>query len=356
MLKRTVSSPIRRSTQTIRLSQSLPDFSNLRDRRRLLSGAFSGTPSGDIILARADLDGSAMGVAVETIQLLSNFGHGAEGKEALGIFLNYIQPFAGDENADFIRNLFQNYPLDAPISPQTNIEEWHGTESVDDVYEKIIGENTLIHIYMLEHALNAANAVARVEIPGKGVGSGFLISFDLLMTNHHVISSIPEMEKAEVTFNYQLGIDEKPIPPLPFRIKPDGLFYTNKELDYTIIQLEVASEIIPLPLKRLKVQKGERVAIIQHPGGHFKKISMQNNFVEYADEREVQYTNSTEPGSSGSPVFNERFEVVAIHHSGGMLLEPTTKRKYLRNGGSSVISILNDLEINCQPIYKAVVK
>jgi len=31
------------------------------------------------------------------------------------------------------------------------------------------------------------------------------------------------------------------------------------------------------------MRRDDRVAIIQHPGGHLKKISVQNNFVAYAD-------------------------------------------------------------------------
>ena len=55
---------------------------------------------------------------------------------------------------------------------------------------------------------------------------------------------------------------------------------------------------------------------------------MQNNFVEYVDELVVQYTTSTEPGSSGSPVLTDQSAVAAIHHAGGVLSEPATKRRY----------------------------
>ena len=99
------------------------------------------------------------------------------------------------------------------------------------------------------------------------------------------------------------------------------------------------------------MRRDDRVAIIQHPGGHLKKISMQNNFVAYADANLVQYTTSTEPGSSGSPVFDDDFQVIAIHHSGGMLPEPHTGRRYLRNAGTSMIAVLNDLKRNAPQIY-----
>ena len=85
-----------------RILQSLPDFANVRDRRRLVAGALEGVERADAILARLDLDGTPMGVAVEVVRFLAQFGQVAYGKEALGVFLNYIQPFVGDEDAAFV--------------------------------------------------------------------------------------------------------------------------------------------------------------------------------------------------------------------------------------------------------------
>lgn len=72
-----------------------------------------------------------------------------------------------------------------------------------DVQEKIIGEDTLRHIYILNQALEAAKGVVHLRV-SKGAGTGFMISPDLLMTNNHVIASQEEAEKTEYTFNYQL--------------------------------------------------------------------------------------------------------------------------------------------------------
>ncbi len=52
--------------QLIRVVQNLPDFANVRDRRRLVAGALEGVDRADTILARLDLDGAPMGVAVES--------------------------------------------------------------------------------------------------------------------------------------------------------------------------------------------------------------------------------------------------------------------------------------------------
>ena len=340
--------------QLARIVQELPDFANVRDRRRLVAGALQGVERGDTILARLDLDGTPMGVAVEVVRFLAQFGQVAYGKEALGVFLNYIQPFVGDEDAAFVATLFRTYPLDAPVAPVRPIDRWRGSESPAEVQEKIIGENTLRPIYMLELALEAAKAVVHLRIPkedgGTALGTGFMVARDLLMTNNHVIATPDEAAGSEVSFNYQLDRHGVLCQPVPARTLAGGLFHTSADLDFTVVQLEDPPDFGTLTLRPLQVRRDQRVAIIQHPGGHLKQISMQNNFVAYADSRVVQYTTSTLPGSSGSPVFNENFEVVAIHHSGGMLLEPGTDRYYLRNEGISMIAVLDDLKANAPAI------
>lgn len=337
--------------QLTRIVQNLPDFASVRDRRRLVAGALEGVPQVDVILARLDLEGTPMGVSVEVVRFLSQFGQVAYGKEALSVFLNYIQPFTGDQDSDFIVELFQKYPLDVPVSRSRLIARWRGTSSVADVQEKIIGENTLRHIYLLNLALEASKAVVHLQLP-KGAGTGFMVAPDLLMTNNHVIASREEAEQTLCTFNYQLDINGKECSVQTSEVLPESAFYTNPELDYTIVSLKNLPPFgSPLILKSKQMRRDDRVAIIQHPGGHLKKISMQNNFVAYADANVVQYTTSTLPGSSGSPVFDDDFQVIAIHHSGGDLTEPSTGRRYLRNAGTSAIAVLNDLKSNAPGIY-----
>jgi V8-like Glu-specific endopeptidase len=35
------------------------------------------------------------------------------------------------------------------------------------------------------------------------------------------------------------------------------------------------------------------------------------------NDRLLHYRSPTEPGSSGSPVFNDQWELIALHHAGG---------------------------------------
>ena len=62
------------------------------------------------------------------------------------------------------------------------------------------------------------------------------------------------------------------------------------------------------------VRVGDRVYIIQHPNGGVKKIGMHHNLVRFVDEDVLQYWTDTEAGSSGSPVFDEQWRLVALHH------------------------------------------
>jgi V8-like Glu-specific endopeptidase len=331
------------------------DFAIVRDRRRLVEAALEGSDRGPDLLAQLDLDGNPQQVAVEVVRRLAEFGHVAYGKEALGVLLNYIQPFLDQGPAAFIDGLFERYPMEGGASASRALSAWRGMETPHSVQEKIIGENTLRDVCMLEKALAASQAVARLRVTPNGqawVGSGFMIAWHLLMTNHHVIENSTQAENTQCWFNYQLGANGKPLEATLVRSLKKGLFHTNPELDFTVVQLENPPHFDhPLPLRSSLVARDSRVSIIQHPGGHFKKISMQNNFVEYIDGHTLQYTTSTEPGSSGSPVFDDDFNVVAIHHSGGMISEPGTGRRYLRNAGSSMTAILEDLKVHAPGIY-----
>lgn len=90
---------------------------------------------------------------------------------------------------------------------------------------------------------------------------------------------------------------------------------------------------------------GDRVNIIQHPGGGQKQLSFFANVVVFAGPSRVQYLTDTLPGSSGSPVFDRAWDLVALHHSGGWLVEPggDPKQTFFRNEGIAMDALIAGL-------------
>ena len=68
--------------------------------------------------------------------------------------------------------------------------------------------------------------------------------------------------------------------------------------------------------------------------------------VTYSNERVVQYLTDTLKGSSGSPVFNSAWQVVALHHSGGESKEqePSLRFGKYRNEGININRVIEGIE------------
>lgn len=342
--------------RVVRIVATSPDFESIDGRIALVRAALEGVPRGEDVRVQLNLNGAAQTVAINVVSRLADFGRVSADKEALGVFLNYLLHLSGDfdEDGQFLRYVIGRYEMDRPIIGNSPIANWLGRETNDSVQEKIIGENTLRDIFILHQALTAARSVVHVSLPS-GYGTGFIVGQNLLMTNHHVISDLEVAERSAFSFHYELDANGIARLPIVVHAAKNGMFYSNQALDFTILEIESKpDESVPLVLKPERQQLDTRVSIIQHPGGHYKKISMQNNFVAYADATVLQYTTSTMPGSSGSPIFNDVFEVIGIHHSGGRMLEPGTDQFYRRNAGTSMNAILGDLRQHAPEVLASI--
>ncbi len=113
-----------------------------------------------------------------------------------------------------------------------------------------------------------------------------------------------------------------------FRLDPDAFFYTDQKLDATIVATRKRSArgtevkafgYLPLIRGEGKILRGWNVNIVQHPTGGNKLVSFRNGMLVEIEGPQAQpelcyYTSDTGKGSSGSPVFNDAWEVVALHH------------------------------------------
>ena len=336
----------------------LPEFGHSRDRRRLVAAALAGTERGATLLSRLDVEGPARSAAHEIVLGLSGFGQVAYGQEALVVLLEHVRELVGEEDAATLGGLLEELAggvasaRSRPLDPR-DAEDWRGGDELGGHLERILGENTLRDVRYLRQVARAAEAVVRLEVGGVGggtaastgagsVGTGFLCGEGLVMTNHHVVATPEQAAATEIALHYELDEAGRPRAIVPAGAVPGGAFLTDADLDVTLFEVAPpAGAPEPLALSGRRMRADERVAIVQHPGGHLKKVSLQHNFVVYADRRIVQYTTATEPGSSGSPVLDDDCAVVALHHSGGILSDPGTpgKRVYC-NGGTSAAAIL----------------
>ena len=319
----------------------IPEFGSAAGRRALLE--LAGLTS---LASRIDLGGASFTAASAIISHLAAYGQMSLGQEALGLFLSTLQPLVGVEQRGFLATLLMRYSMMVPASEQPPLGSWHGADDGRAVEEKIIGANTLRPVAFLGKAWRVSRAVAYLNVgPGRWSGTGFLVSENLLLTNAHVVPQSDLLEHTSVSFNYEN--DEAGAAQTPVAFRPQGpeKYWTNAELDYALFELAgVPGKEWGWLTCRLDVPRvGERVNIIQHPGGQPKQVALQGNFVEYADETLLQYVTATLPGSSGSPVFSDSWEVCAIHHAGGTLLEPVTGRRHFRNEGIRLSRIRDDL-------------
>ncbi|MFL5341384.1 MAG: DNA/RNA non-specific endonuclease [Gemmataceae bacterium] len=200
--------------------------------------------------------------------------------------------------------------------------------------ERIIGRNELLGVQYLDGGRAASRPVGRILIRRGtrvvGMGTGFLVSPRLLLTNNHVLPTPQSAQGSLVQFNYQYGLDGRPLTAVSFDLDPDAFYLTSAstEFDFTLVAVRDSADggakLADFGFRRLaaladEVLAGECVTIIQHPGGEPKQIALRENFVlalPAVADRYLYYQTDTTPGSSGSPVFNDDWEVVALHHSG----------------------------------------
>ena len=191
------------------------------------------------------------------------------------------------------------------------------------------------------------------------VASGFLISPRLFITNQHVIRDISTAHSATVTFDREMDEHGRPSATTTFRFAPDicAIFSDEKVLDYALIAIGdriSGNELISnlgfciLSDEPNKHAVGMNVNIVQHPNGWQKTVALRNNLLTHRTDCTLLYETDTQPGSSGAPVFNDNWDLVALHHYGAPFLERTDDSgKSLPqtiNEGVRISAIVRDLQ------------
>jgi len=195
--------------------------------------------------------------------------------------------------------------------------------------ERIQGKTVdFLGVAFLETARAAAASVGRVAFRDlRPQGSGLMVSDRLFLTNNHVIASPAQARQFVVQFNYELDPDGKARAVTQFELAPELFFFTSPEdvLDFTLVavggRIDGKSELgqfgyCPLLTSDDKHMLGDFVNVIQHPEGNYKQVVIRENRLVTRLDTVLHYVSDTLPGSSGSPVFNDEWEVIALHHWG----------------------------------------
>ena len=97
------------------------------------------------------------------------------------------------------------------------------------------------------------------------------------------------------------------------------------------------AELAPFGFNRMisaegKAIAGDFVTIVQHPEGQKKQVALRDNRIVDVFDEFLHYEADTQPGSSGSPVFNDQWELVALHHASVPAPEHPELGKFVNEG------------------------
>jgi hypothetical protein len=175
-------------------------------------------------------------------------------------------------------------------------------------------------------ALAARSAIGRIESPkGQGIGTGTLIGKSLLLTCDHIFSK-SQAKEAWVRFNYTSGsylLDSD-----VFELDLDTTARSS-QLDYALIRVKGEPKQRTANLIDAILDSNQEIRLIHHPQGQYVVISGLGQIVQVGDDY-IDHNVSTDEGSSGAPIFNSDWQLVAIHRGNlgigraGRSLEPGT--------------------------------
>jgi endonuclease G, mitochondrial len=212
----------------------------------------------------------------------------------------------------------------APFGPEFS---WLGPTEELELQGFLRPKPELWDVAFLKHGVDQAASVCRIEIAEQGaIGTGFLVSRDLLLTNYHVFEDsglADHLSQWRLGFGRMTSGTGTETTGQTFRLADSPIVHSSptEKLDYVLLRVESAileaRAIHPVDYIPQSPRKGTGIHVLQHPDGEAMKIVFGTNGITgvYEDNGLIQYISQTSTGSSGSPCFNDDWQLVALHHA-----------------------------------------
>ncbi|WP_437950747.1 trypsin-like peptidase domain-containing protein [Sorangium sp. So ce296] len=248
-----------------------------------------------------------------------------------------------------LRGRFEELLGEAPageIGPRSM--EWKAQEPVRGHERLTRRKSRLVDVAFLEKGLECTKSVVRINAFFDGeslTGTGFFIAPGRVLTNHHVLFHLgKKANRVAVWLDYQIRPDGSlPRPDVVTTVGPEIQGQAEYDWATVDVQDQRVQGVPALPLRAGQaVQVGDHVSIIQHPHGLPKKLGIFGSEVRFVSEDVIQYLTDTEQGSSGSPVFNHLWEVVALHNQ-WTVADMTGGGQEIRNQGVRIDRVVDAL-------------
>lgn len=226
-------------------------------------------------------------------------------------------------------------------------------EPTDFAFERAIGKNDSVYSNFVELIETAKRKVGRIVVKSgsKNIAyaTGFMVSERLLLTNWHVFNSVDQVGNSEVQFFYEYDTDGRPLSPVCFLLTANDFFYSSKTLDYCLVAVspvdvsgkskltEIGYVYLDPTVGKLGNEDEEALNIIHHPEGDYKQLSIRENIFVKIMPATIWYKTDTAQGSSGSPVYNDQWQVVALHHMG--VGKKNEEGKYIDKNGNIILEV-----------------
>jgi hypothetical protein len=236
--------------------------------------------------------------------------------------------------------------------------------------EAIVGRDEMLDYAFLALGHAAGRSVGRIAVPrfDDGVqrrlpsgqpwlmlGTAWILADSYVLTNHHVVNARTtgepaagpaDVDRQACSSEVEFDFDAPGSPTI--RAGVTELVAMDQALDYALLKVDTQGRT-PLRLApnamTFNAASWIPVNIVQHPRGEYKRLGVRSNLVTAATPQELRYFTDTDIGSSGSPVFDDNWRVVALHRGAVRVTDVSFQGKSTAyvNFGSQITAVLADL-------------